>query len=347
MNRLLIILSTILLILLPGCSDKGLSDNKRSDELVDIPETLIVDVDLPQNLPSNASAYKVSYKDFNSDGLLELFHMQPVSYSERDSIGQKFESGNSLLYVYDDEGVLYGGFSYHKDISADIIPFIDVACNNTDFMKDKLLDNFSDMEALSFLETLGLEQGLGQLKVDRVYEFSGEELNEFIKSSDEFTSQDEGAFIPEENYSLVYLSQFINDIPVITSPWGVHGTTQTYSEAQVLIFENQTINNRFVRLYDVEQEISNGKIISPEMALNTFITDYNKKMQFDTTTITNISFNYVVTVDQDGMYAQPAYFFEYEYKAKSENEPEPVIIEENKVISAISGEFILSTEVGI
>lgn len=348
MKRLLILLLTISLLLLSGCSSNELPDNKLSDELVDIPETLIIDVDLPQNLPSNASTYKVSYKDFDSDELLELFHMESVTFSERDAIGQRFESGNSLLYVYDDDGALNGGFSYSKNTSVfSIIDIIHVCQDtDTDFMEDNASDDFSDTEALSFLETLELEQGLGQLKVERAYEFSGQALNEFIKSSDEFTSQDEGTFNPEDHYSFVYLSQFINDIPFITSPWGV-GTTSTYSEAEVLLSENHVIDNRFVSLYDVEQEISNGEIISPERALNTFIADYNKKMQFDITTITNISLNYVVTVDKNGMYAQPAYVFEYEYKAKSENEPEPVIIEENKVISAISGEFILSTEVGI
>lgn len=339
MKRLLILLSTILLILLSGCSNNELSDNKLSDELADIPETLIVNADLPQNLPSDAATYKVSYKDFDSRKLLELFHMNPDSVSERDAFGLRFESGDSLLYVYDDDGVLPGGFSYWKDMSIDTSA-IRKASYDTNFMKT---NDFSDTKALSFLETLGL----GQLKVDQAYEFSGEELNEFIMSSDEFVDQEEGTFNPGDHYSYVYLSQFINDIPFITSPWGIPGETQTYSEAEVLISENQTIYIRFVHLYDVEQEISNGKIISPERALNTFIADYNKKMQFDTTTITNISLNYVVTVDKDGMYAQPAYVFEYEYKAKSENSPEPIIIEgETKTVSAINGELILSTEVG-
>lgn len=349
MKRLLILLSTILFMLLSGCSKSGQPDNELSDELTDIPETLIVDTDLPKNLPSEASTYKVSYKDFDSRKLLELFHMNPDSVGERDAFGPRFESGDSFLCVYDDKGVLPGGLNYCKNMSdLSTIGSIVNLCQetDTDFMKDHASDNFSDTEALSFLETLGLEQGLGQLRVHQAYEFSGEELNEFLKSSDESTSQDEDTFNPESHYSYVYLSQFINDIPFITFPWGLFGGTQTYSRAGVLISENQALDIEFAELYDVEQEISNSKIISPERALNTFIADYNKKMQFDTTTITNISLYYVVTIDKDGMYAQPAYVIEYEYKAKSEDSPEPTTIKgENKTISAITGEFILSAEV--
>ena len=343
MKREFLILSFFSFLLLSGCSNRGSLDSELSAEPMDIPETLIVNADLPQNLPLNVSTYKVDYKDFDSNELLDFFDMKTVSHSERDAIGQRFESGNSLLYVYDDEGVLYGGFSYDRDLfvldDAVIRTYYNINGRN---MEVKTTGDFSDIKAISFLE----EFEKGQLEIDRVYELSGEELEEFAKSSDEYAEQDVGTIHPEDKYELVFLSQILDGIPFMSLPWGGPVEQPTYTEAEVVICEDQVINIGFESLYDVEQEISNDKIISPETALNAFITDYNKQIQFDTTTITNISFNYVVTVDKDGMYAQPAYIFEYEYEAKVSNLPEPVTMEENKVISAVSGDFILSSEVG-
>ncbi len=103
-NFVIIVLSSLLL--------SGCSNGKVPDWEAEIPDAVIVDAELPQDIPSEVSVYKVSYKNFDSDALLELFDMVPVFSSERDAVGQRYESGNSLLYVYDDKGVLNGGFSY-------------------------------------------------------------------------------------------------------------------------------------------------------------------------------------------------------------------------------------------
>lgn len=328
-------------MLLSGCSN-----SKFAGGGTEIPDTLIVDAELPQDVPSEVSIYKVSHKNFDSDELLELFDMLPVSSSGRDAIGQRYESGNSLLYVYDDEGVLNGGFSYMKEIGNDASILISNYCN-TDRIDDKSSDAAYGEETLSFLDEIGLEE----LKVDRAYEFSGEELIGFLKSSDIFVGSEEITenlnINPEDTYFGVFLLQYIDDIPLSEILWDYKSGEQTYTTAQAIIFENKMIESRFIRLYDVAQEIRKDKIISPEAALDVFVDDYNKKLELTTTTITDISFRYVVTRDKDGMYAQPAYIIQYEYLAESANLPEPKLTKETKVISARTGEFILSAEVGI
>lgn len=338
MKKKLLILAVISSILLSGCSN-----NKVSDIRTDIPDTLIVDADLPQDVPSNVSTYKVSYKNFDTDKLLELFNMNPVSSSGRDALGKLYYSGNSQLWVYDDEGVMHGGFSYNKNISTYISGVI-TTYSYTDMIMDKALDDFSNIKALDFFKNIGLEQ----LKVDRAYEISGEELQEFVKSSNDYEDYVADEINPEDTYTLLYLSQYIDDIPLADFPWEYGSIIATETTAEVLLFENQIIENRFINIYDVGEEIRNDEIISPKEAFKIFIDDYNKKLQLNTTTIENIVFKYIVTVDKKGeMYAQPAYIFEYERLEESENSPEPIPIEEKKVISARTGEFILSTGVGI
>lgn len=342
MKRLFLILSAISLLLLSSCAN-----SEPSNAVENIHETLVVNADLPKDVPANVSTYKVSYKNFDSDVLLEIFNMKSISLSERDAFGQRFESGNSTMCIYDDKGVLNGGFFYATSPSAaGVIKNWYNTYYEADLLKelqDKALDNFSDIKALSFLKDIGLEE----LKVDRGYHISGEELIEFMKASDDYTEQDIGNINPEADYSLLFLAQCIDGIPLMDSPWGTAGKNQTYTIAEVTTCENQMIDSRFASLCHVEQEISNDKIISPEKALNAFVNDYNKKFQFDTTTIENISLKYVVTIDKEGMYAQPAYVFEYEYEAKTDDSSEKIAIEETKILSAVTGEFMLSVEVGI
>lgn len=331
MKKEFLILAVVLSVLLSGCSG-----NNVSDESTDIPDTLIVDADLPEDVPSEVSIYEVSYKNFDSDKLLEYFNMKPVSFSERIASGQMYDSGNSRLFVYDDEGDIHGGFRYIKDMV--IFPGAVVTdYYNTTLKGDKISGGFSDMEALDFFETIGLEQ----LKVDQAYEISGEQLREFVNSSSDYEDNVADAFNPEDKYTLVYFLQYIDDIPLIDTPWDFSGRNPTYTSAEAIIFENQMIENYFVNLYDIEQEISTEKIISPETALNTFVESYNKEIQFDKTIITSIALKYIITVDKREMYAQPAYVFEYEYQKESENLSKSPTREEIKVVSAITGKFIL------
>lgn len=330
MKRLFLILSLISCLSLSGCSN-----GEVAEEPEQIPETLVVNADLPRDVPAKASTYKVSYMNFDSDVLLEIFNMKSDSFTERDAIGKRFKSDDSLLIVYDDDGVLYGGFSYSKELPSSV-DFAVSLYRDAKLSEEKATSNFEDIEALSFFKDIGMKE----LKANRVYDISGEELIETVKSSEENKDWDTSDIDPEETYSLVYLSQLIDGIPLTDIPWGIHGGDQTNTGAEAIICENQMISGDFNNLYHVEQELSNDKMISPEQALNAFVKDYNKKIQSETTTITNISFNYVVTCDKDGMYAQPAYIFEYEYG-------DEVVIKEDKTISARTGEFILSTEVGI
>lgn len=328
-------------ILLSGCSNSEFAGGGT-----EIPDTLIVDAELPQDVPSEVSIYKVSYKNFDSDELLEIFDMVPVSSSERDAFGQRYESGNSVLYVHDDEGVLKGGFSYIKESGNEASGLIRNYCN-TDQIDEKSSDAAYGEETLSFLDEIGLEE----LKVDRAYEFSGEELIEFLKTSDIFAGSEEIAensnINPEDTYFGVFLLQYIDGIPLSEILWDYKSGEQTYTTAQATILENEVIESRFIRLYDAEQEIRKDKILSPEAALDVFVDDYNKKLELTATTVTDISFRYVVTRDKNGMYAQPAYIIQYEYLAEYANLPEPELTKETKVISARTGEFILSAEVGI
>ncbi len=334
MKRLLILLTLFLFILLSGCSS---ADNILSDEPLPIPETLVVNADFPDHIPAKASVYKVSYKTMDSDSLLNNFQMNPDSFREKDAIGKRYEKGNGVLYILDDTGALCGGFTY-SDISVHSNPILDAAGEMGAMATEEGSD--TEAEALSLLQDIGLDQ----MKVDQVHTLTGAALNEFVKTSgdeyvNEFADQNEIIYDPAVQYAVIGLSQMVDDIPFIAFPWGT-GSNQTYTESNMILSEGRMVEARFVQMYEIGSKIKKDKVISPQAALNVFINDYNQSIHTETTTITNITLNYVVTFDADGMYAQPAYVFSIGTEL-------PQNTDESMVISALNGELILSTEAGI
>lgn len=282
--------------LFSGCFPSGEisapSDEKPEDiesaimQITSENEDLIIDVDLPENVPEKVEKLRVHWKDWDHERLEELF-VRGVDGLELGEDGHyRSETGASVLYG--DEGRLWveAGEPYTSYKYFELSRGARGGKPLEDYFTDENAALFSRADALEKAKKTLSDAGINSLGEPRVYALTADKANPYLNERYGWQLDKEGnpVVIPtwtaaDEAYALEF-GMVLNGIPLSRS--SVSGTLSGSSGATYPTYVTMVVGKDFVPLIwcegiiDEEFEIVGEASVnvSPQSALKTVAERY-------------------------------------------------------------------------
>lgn len=333
-------------ILLVLCTLLFFSGCGSGKETVELPQTLQIMAELPEDYPQEVTAYSLSWYEADEDTVIGAFmHTEPQEREEQ-ATGPIFrtytESFSEYLHIYAD--VSHGGmdYGYYTSGNAD---FGEVAqerdvlmyylrrqqpweCINTDLTPRKRGNGSmgeagrEDLDFMSYDDALkDLEDRLTACSVPGHALIRGEAhtaglLNKnrdiYNRNTAEWSSDTiSKSFTKDDEYYYFEFREILDGIPFCNGQWA----ESTFGESgggslpsvHAIYNENGLIEFHAGRMVEPGEAISTEPVIPPEQALKAYVDEYSKAIHFEDSEIIGLELNYVIVADSRGLYARPAW----------------------------------------
>lgn len=333
---ILLVLCTLLLF--SGCGS--------GKETVELPQTLQIMAELPEDYPQEVTAYNLSWYETDEDTAIGAFmHTEPQEREEQ-ATGPIFrtytENFSEHLHIY--AGVSHGGmdYGYYTPGNAD---FGEVAqernilkyylrrqqpweCINTDLTPRKRGNGSmgeagqEDLDFMSYDDALKeLEDRLSACSVPGRALIRGEAhtaglLNKnrdiYNRHATEWSSDTiSKSFTEDDEYYYFEFREILDDIPFCNGQWAesTFGESGGGSLPNIHAIYNKDGLIEFYAGSMVEpgEAITTEPVIPPEQALKVYVDEYSKAIHFEDSEIIGLELNYVIVADSKGLYARPAW----------------------------------------
>lgn len=364
MKKIMITISLLTVLLLSGCS------NKSDDFLEQFPQTLRMETAVPENYPNEVTSYAVDWFAVNENiAVKTLFQSDSphrTEYAEGPQYSYSFGDTEEVLNIY--SGVVKGGIHYQlytNGLKNDWLselegcmrtarPWEDATSSSYTNMKeypyDTDLDFLDRTSALSRAETILTECGITDVKVEYtesrsidLMNYNREQYNAKTEGQNPELIWSEPFTKAQENYYFEF-RRTLDDIPFANCNWPrTSWNTATNTQISVIIGADGLLQLRMDGLFRVDDILYSDKIISPQDALQVYLDEYSKAIHFTNTEILRIELNYVVVMDNQGMYAKPAWLLTTATERKAdeyENAEDDFTEYDTIAVSAYSGAIL-------
>ena len=333
-------------ILLVLCALPLFSGCGSGRETVELPQTLQITAELPEDYPQEVTAYSLSWYEADEDTAIGAFmHTEPQEREEQ-ATGPIFrtytENFSEHLHIY--AGVVHGGMGYgyytpgHVDFSEaaqerDVLmyylrrqqPWESI---NTDLTPRKRGNGSmgeagrEDLDFMSYDDALkDLEERLTACSVPGHGLIRGEAhtaalLNKnrdiYNRNTTEWSSDTiSKSFTKDDEYYYFEFQEVLDGIPFCNGQWA----ESTFGESgggslpsiHAIYNKDGLIEFDSGSMVEPGEAIATEPITPPEQALKAYVDEYSKAIHFENSEIIGLELNYVIVADSRGLYARPAW----------------------------------------
>lgn len=344
---ILLALCMILSVALTGCNS--------TLEPTELPQTLQITAELPQEYPEEVAAYHLTWYDIDEQAVVDAFMQEDSSErifdNSNSAIGPQYRGvgGKEVLNLYTEQ--VKGGMNYAYDSRMGDSPEnhclrkqhsweyaygdqISRLCGNEqmetgggsdlNFMPhaDVLAELERKMDACAFPEReLLVDEAYtaGTLNKNRdIYNRAVKELGEVDKGMSLEILTD--PYTEDDEFYYFEFRPVLDGIPFCNAPWprstiGGGGIPQV----KAVYSREGLVSFSAYNLCQPGDAISTEPIIPPEEAVGVYVEEYSKAIHFENTEILNVELNYIIIVDSKGLYARPAWILTTATEKKAEN----------------------------
>ncbi len=305
----------------------------------EIPKTLHLAAEIPNEYASEVASYKVDYYIPDEQVTVGTWmHHEPQGCHEDYAQGPQYyyETAGKREYINIYSDVLKGGFSYssyetsednlrsdallcslrkrrpQEFVRMDYTPLImgnesmePASAENLDFMtyEDALRELESKLTAVNFPE---YELLSGEAHSLYLMNKNLEVYNQAAKAAG-YESFEYTPNIDDEYYYFAF-RQVKDGIPFCNTIWQRQAIGEIGVQEITAIMDRSGLIDFWASdICVIGDAVSKESIISPQEALDVYVDEYSKAIHFTDTDILDIELNYVINVDRDGMYARPAW----------------------------------------
>ncbi len=360
------ILSAMMILCLCSCGARSDANTGK------IPETLQLEVEIPEKYPKKASTYAAEWLMINEDDAVSAFFQNEPQSKLEWAEGPQFiyegEADKQCLAIYNGSEEYgsspMGGILYFEDNIAEpsSVKSHKYRSRLNDSLRKKQLWELAnrlqsdekllpypqetDLPGLPLSDAVKVIQGkmekcgFPEVQLYTADSCDAESINrnrEIYNSS--LSGKEKSDELTEEipvddEYFFLSFRQVQDGIPLSILHW-CDASVCGNTEISAIFGRDGLLDMRAVGLFSVGEAVSTADVISPQKALDVFLDQYNKAIHFEPTKILDFQLNYVSIYSSDGMLLRPAWVI----SAFTESEN----AYKNYVISADTG-VLLETE---
>ncbi|CCX36855.1 putative uncharacterized protein [Clostridium sp. CAG:1013] len=337
--------------LLSGCSGQ-----ERSTVADELPSTLTISAQMPEEYPQTVTKYQVDWCNVEEETAKNILMRNEATQREEWAQGPMLRAegdgvDETLMLL---QTVTPGGLIYHWETAETARIFDD--CDKLrkhrpyEYTGDSLSQSLGNLEmeeypaeedlsflpyteAKSQLEKTMAACGMPSLEIYFSECHTQDLMNKNLEIYNNALTLPENAWIDtgepielfttaEEHYYFAY-RQVQDGIPFTSAIWPRSVRSEaTETVVTALVSEDGLIELKANGLYTIGEALGSCTLISPQEAVNVYVEEYTQAIHFENTCISGVELNYVVVKDGESYIARPAWMLTLETDKTTEETSE-------------------------
>lgn len=340
MKRPLIIL-TLCAVCVLACS--GCNSSKP----VEVPKTLKITAELPEEYPEEVTVYTLSWYDVNEQTAVDAFMLdsspERIFDNTNSASGPQYRGatggGEEVLNLTNQK--IHGGmnYAYHVPEWEERTPeawrgnpqnnrlrkqlsweFVHGDSTTRLFGNEQMEAGFEeDLSFRPYADVLAeLEEkmdacGFPEREMLAGEAYTASTLNKnrdiYNRAAKEMDRETlPNTFTGDDEFYYFDFRVALDGIPFCNTGWTESGYGKSGSPTIIAVYnQDGLVDFRAISLCKPGEALSTEPIISPEEALAVYVEEYSKAIHFENTELLSVELNYLITADSKGIYARPAW----------------------------------------
>lgn len=334
-GSIVLALCTVLSGMISGCHS--------APKPVELPQTLQISAELPQEYPKEAAAYQLTWYEADERAAVDAFMGEEPSErifdDSNSAIGPQYRGGGGreTLNLYTEQ--VKGGLSYayqgrmgdspenhplrrqhpweyaYGDLTSRRYGNEQMEAGGGDDLGFKPYGEVLE-ELEGKMDACGLPEHellVGEAYTAAILNQNLDIYNQAINALDEAGKGMSpetlpAAYTEDDEFYYFQFRQVLDGIPFYSAPWARNAIGGGGSPTISAVYsQDGLIDFHAGSLCQPGGAVSTEPVISPEEALAAYVEEYSKAIHFENTEIISVELNYVIIVDSKGLYARPAW----------------------------------------